>query len=134
MSRTMITIVPISHLYLPLRRGAMQRPGGQPSIRGLDLRDLRPLERQVSDQALFAEHKAEDWLSHRGRVVLPTSTLRHNGDGRIAAGRPSGALGEVIERILSHEQDDFPVLCHPERQADRGGRDAVIVDRLTLDA
>ena len=52
------------------------------------------------------------------------SSIRHDSDGRIAAGRPSVALGEVLEPILSHEQDDFPVLCQRERGPNRGGRDA----------
>ena len=112
----------------------MRRLDGESSIRGFDLGDFRAFERQIANQTLFTEDKSEDWLSQSGGVVLATRPFGHHSDGRIPSGRPSFALGEVIERALSHKQDDFPVRRHTQREPNRAGRDAVVIDRLALDA
>src|ERR1022692_3752286 len=100
------------------------------SIGSLDLRDLK---RQVSEQALFIEDKAENRLSHSSGVVLIADTLRHQGNVLGQAGGPARALREPVERVARHECDDRAVLSDTKREADRGRPDAVVIDSLTVD-
>src|ERR1017187_5839024 len=79
------------------------------------------------------EDKAENRLSQSGGVVLAAGTLRHEGEGRVRAGRPTLAVRELVERVARHEQDNLAVLGDTEREADRGRLDAVVIDSLAVD-
>src|ERR1700683_1707602 len=116
------------------RCGAIPRPSRRGSVGGLNLGDLRAFERQVSEQTFFMKDKAENRLPERCGIVLATRTLRHEGEGGVRAGRPILALGEPAERVGRHEQNDLAVPGDAEREADRGRRDAVVIDGLAVHA
>src|ERR1700690_2422466 len=46
------------------------------------------------------EDKAENRLSQSSGVVLAAGTLRHEGEGRVRAGRPTLALRELVGQLL----------------------------------
>src|ERR1019366_1803220 len=72
-------------------------------------------------------------FTQRGGVVLAAGTLRHQRKGRVRADGPILALLKLVERLARHEQDDLAVMSHAEREANRGRRDAVVVNRLAAD-
>ncbi len=99
----------------------------------IDFTYLCTLKREVGHEPTVPHDDRDDGvLDGLGGETLAGPGVDH-GDAAVDPSTPAVARDKFIQCALVHEEDDLGPLLRTQLQADRGGGDRVVVDRLATD-